>query len=517
MIQDKPFSFLLVENAVVKHQNHPPYAVIAEEVETGRLQIDPATSHEGVWLLDAAIKARLYLNEGPRKMAEQRGADPAMDALWAQWARSAPDACLGDLAQQAARQAKLIRLGCSQSLHELIKRKRFEQNEIAAAWIIEKSNMLSDTAMEYVIRSDYMHTLSCLLANGYRAEDKAKEKHPLAIVKSGECAELLLRYGIDHSVFEGAELIDLTATRDIPVQSMTKIMQVLERAGNIPNPQEDKLARLAKNLEKKTKDQFLAEADIAGWSPVLSRQDFSPVEVWSRSVIGNPQKSAINEGAILGWLKKQSSHGKLHPGQTHSDAKLAWACLFASEPFVAEEHAKIAQDLPEETMFQRLVGYRDFLKENNVEPEAWVAKAMSSILQGYYWKDQEDLAAARFFDECMQAHMGKSWIVANVGGGYSPPHIDNLFTLGERIDRPMHAMSIALALCSPVHNASPRNMELIQKAWQSGNRPVFIREDIEALSAKMALIDPALSAEIENWALGQETTQQLPSRVGLRL
>lgn len=495
----RPFAFHLVENAVVKYQNMPSYAQIWGEVEAGRLIIDAAMCHDNKWILDAAIEARMKLTEGTKNLSENQGADPSMEKLWGKWASEAPSHVLGDADCQAKRAAQLITLGCADALEVLIKRGGLRPDNILQKWDGPLFTVSGKHPLIFGVNRDFVHTVNVLLRNGFSVESCGD--NPFLKVKSAEMVIALLHHDVTDLHLKGDSLIDETFKRDLPAGHLEEIVLAFQEHGKFSETQDQKLARLAVNLGQKSNEQFQAEARIAEWSPSLNRQDFSPVQVWALDEVkkGLPVNS---ESGALAWFRKQSSHGRVVSGNRYSDAKLAWAVLLPGNRIAAETHAQIASDMPNESVFQRLKRYHDFLDDEDALSSGKFERAVLTSAASFCWGAVDENGLSVFLNECFDDNADKSWILWAIGDFQR-----NEWELSTLLEKSMNCgegskgLSLVLALSGP--DPSPHMKSSIDKAWASGVRPFFLSQDwprIEQMSRKMG---GGFASQVQQWHLDQ--------------
>jgi hypothetical protein len=511
-----PFSFLLVENAATCASGYPSYRQIWEEVCNNQLMFDPAQVHEGVWLLDAAIAARLKSSGGLREFSRHRGADPAMDELWASWVNVCPHSVIGDGDVQCQRIASLIKLGSSQCLSALLALYPQKMESIQAQWSKDNIAYLSKPFFNYVLSEDLIGTLGTLLGSGILPDSSKAKGHPLTQVKSAQCASLLLESGVSVACFPGQELLSLTSSRDLPAKSIGEIMQAIISHSPIVDTPEASASRMAQGLSHKTAEQFQIEARNAGWSPSFRPQGFSPARAWAQEFIGNSSSNFV-EGGALSWLRRQPSHGRCLSGETHSDASWTWACMFPHNPGHAQRHAEVAQDMEQGLpSWARLQDFHRRLQDAGALTDGCFEKAIVRLIMEQHYQRNQEQYPKFMWEGWFSEKNGKTWVLDAIR--HNPRctlQLNVVLECGEVNGFQGHALALALMLAGVC-----KEKDIIDKSvevWNRGVRPAIREGDANRLVELVDPLNAEYSAMIQAWCLNEFSAPNITTSRHFRL
>lgn len=501
-MSSRPFAFRLVSNAASCSPDFPGYPQIWGEVCAGRLQFDPLQVHDGVWLLDEAIMARRKSSGGLRAFSKNHGADPSMDKLWASWVSRCPISLLGDTKTQCQRIARLINLGSSDCLSALLTLAPQSQEDIQKEWSAENVAYLGRPFMDYVISQDLRGTLSALLERGFLPRSASIKDHPLLNVKSAQAASALLHYGIDVSAFPDQSLIDATAIRDLPAKTMGEIVEVLISQSPIKDTAQAKLLRMSKGLSDKTSEQFQMEARSAGWTPSSRPNEFSPVQTWAQSLLGDSNVNLV-EGGALAWLRRQPSHGRFSLSQEYSDAKYAWACLFPHRPSDAQRHAEVAQDMVQsDPAWARLHEFKKVLQEKNALSDGCFEKAVVRLMMERVAQNKDEIQDKWMWEDWFSPIGKATWILDAIR---VPPKsfmpLDVVLDAGLDAGMVSHSFALTLALAGACNNE--RIMKRLIDLWDEGVRPLVREGDLGRIIEGLEPLDSKFASTLQAWGLNE--------------
>lgn len=511
-----PLGFMLVSQAATCEPGLVSYQQIFDETKSGSLKIDPNLCHEGVWLLDHAIKLRLASRGGQRAFKADRGADPLMDAMWARWMSSASAERLGSLDEQAHRIGLLVEAGSSQCLEAALSR-GVPRSLVQEKWKEQKSSALRSEILPATVRQDLLSSTRCLLRHGYLEKDV--EAKALLAVKKSDMLDMLLDFGADPLVVPSPGIIDGLLASEIPASELGKMIDRLGGIAGLAGTPKDHIRRLSSRLEKKSLEQFRVEMRLARWSP-SSRGDLaSPVIAWAR---GQMEGALIASpgSPLLAWLSKQPSFCTPLQGQDWSEATWVWAALFARHPRRAEEFALRAQDMPAASDPCERVEFFHRFTQSEALPR-WVEDAICgqiSDLPGLDTKQRVETVRKKI-DCWIGDGSGVSFLAHFSTPARRPPDPLswlNLFPSRSEDSSRMQVMTLACWMAFVQED--DRLLRNTEQAWEEGARPLSSPAVIEAFSNLLAHKSGSFASKVGAWVLDQAAPHARPRlRGALRL
>lgn len=511
-----PLGFMLVSQAATCEPSLASYQQIYDEERSGSLKIDPDLCHEGVWLLDHAIKMRLASRGGLRAFRAARGADPAMDALWARWLSSASSERLGSIADQAERIALLVQAGSSKCLDVALSL-GIPKDLVREKWKEQKPSALRSEIMAECVRQDLLETARALLRHGY-LDDRCVSKALLS-VKKHDMLEMLLDFGADPSMVVAPGIIDGLLASEVSASELGRMMERLARIPGLSGASEDHLRRLSSKMGQKSLEQFRVEMRLAQWSPSSRGSLPSPVIAWARGQLEGAASASLGS-PVLSWLAKQPSFSSPTEGESWSEAAWVWAALFAKHPQHAEEFAVCAKDMPAvEDPGERVAFFHRFTELNGLP--RWVEDAIGGQLS-----DLSGIEVAK------RASLVKKKLEGWIGDGSSGAFLGHFTTPARRAPDPTawlkclsapgdeipRAQAMTLACWMAFVQEDFRLLRDVEGAWESGARPLAGEAVILAFSGLLANKSGSLASKMGAWLLDHKAPQISPSlRQGPRL
>lgn len=497
--------FLLVSQAALCAPHLVDYAQLEAEEKAGRIIFDPLLQHEGVWLLDHAIAARVKSDAGLRDQKKNRGAHPGMDALWSRWLHAAPEGVLGSKGRQAARAAKLSRLGCSLSLGAALER-GLDPALIQAKDDAQQSSSLGLNILSRAIRDDYLATVKVLVRYGFSRLPFSAQHHPLKVVRSADILQVLLDAGLDPDdvpLTEGS-LIDFTAARDLAAGTMHKLIEVLRKSGRIKDGRRERVARIGVGLEKKSLEQLRTEMRDANWPSVNNETQPSPIVEWARWKINNPVRAGFEMSTpALQWLARQPGIGRPRPGQKWSDAAWLWAVSMANAPASCEIFSSASKELKGLAPAKRFEVLGGFLESEGL-PRSFASSAVCASLQDASYHRNKSEQVIALFHCLFRPTKNGAWVL----GAYTEPqpkksNLEAILAVcrtGE--NAPVASsqwMSLALIIASVEKDGFL--VSAIKQAWNDGIRPLGDPADRKLVLNRDFLFDQELSSMVSSWDL----------------
>lgn len=511
MAAKPPAAFLLVSQAALCAPNLVDYPQIDAEMKAGRMGFDPLLHHEGVWLLDHAIEARLKSDAGAREQKKNRGADPCMDALWAQWLSAAAEDVLGGVQLQAARAARLARLGCSLSLDVALSKVKISPRLIQQEDDATVASPLRMNLLARAVKNDHIGTIEILLRHGFAKQSFTLNEHPLAVVKSPDVAQLLLDSGLDPLAvpIKSGSLIDFTSRRSLGAGVMQEIIEVLRGSRKVEDTPEQRLSRVAFGLDKKPLEQLRAQMRDAQWSPSRRGNLPSPVVKWARQTIMNPTRPGVSmAGASLAWLSKQPGTGTVFADQPWSDAAWLWATAMGNDPSECDRFSSAAQDLCRLDPSCRFDTLQKIIDAEQL-PQSFMEQSICASLQrtGYIVHPQvKNKELSGLLDILFRKTDRGSWVLSRYH--HKQPRSNGLVSIGEYLQVvPGPAVNVSrwmsLALVVASIDEDRVLAECVKAAWNRGIRPLKEPFDAQVVANKNFEFDDELLAMVDAWVLSQ--------------